>query len=79
MTTLPPKIIKLVRRLWISDSTSKQIPYTIYRDLRRYDLDIWLQYGINIIFFPGNTIKIFHPSDEEIKTFGFKRPEAPKE
>jgi len=79
MTTLPTQIIKLVRRLWISDSTLKQIPYTIYNDLRKYDNYIWLHYGINIRFFSGNTIKILHPSEYHKEIFGFKRPSNPQE
>jgi hypothetical protein len=79
MTTLPTKIIKLVRKLWISDSTLKQIPYTIYNDLRMYENQIWVHYGIDIKFFSNNTIKIFHPSEHHKKIFGFKRPEKPQE
>ena len=72
---LPTNILKLVRRAWITDETSKQVSSDIYRILYRYDIAIWFQYGIDIRFAKGNQVRFLHPTEHEIILYNFKRPE----
>lgn len=71
---LPIQVIKLVRRAWITDSEVKRIPVSAYQQLKQYNIEIWLQYGIDIRFFDGYHVKFLHPSDIHIKLNKYSIP-----
>ena len=71
---LPKKVIKLVRRIWISDSNIKELPEETYILLYQYADTIWLKFGIDILFYDNYEVRFYLPNEVHQKIFHFKRP-----